>query len=99
MTKAKKIIAVLVTVIAIFILTLGGLIGWVLHVRTTDIHAAAKEGSLLKVKILLAAKPELLNSKGDQNKTLLHSAADGHNKKMVEFFLKQWIRRKRQSPK
>ena len=52
-----------------------------------EIHDAALAGDLEKVKVLLKAHPDLINSKDTNGMTPLHFAAHNGNKDMVEFLL------------
>jgi len=52
-----------------------------------EIHDAAAAGDLEKVKALLTAHPDLINSKDTDGMTPLHFAARNGNKDMVEFLL------------
>lgn len=43
--------------------------------QSAEVHEAARTGDLVKLKELIGASPELVNAKGEQNDTPLHSAA------------------------
>jgi ankyrin repeat protein len=52
-----------------------------------EIHDAARDGNLEKVKALLKGNPDLVFSKDDQGETPLHFAANLGHKDVVEFLL------------
>lgn len=52
-----------------------------------EIHRAALEGNVSKVKELLEKDPGLLKSRGSHNDTLLHSAVKGDSLDLVKFLL------------
>ncbi len=52
-----------------------------------EIHDAARQGDLAKVKSLLAKHPELLEARSENEKTPLHFAAQGGHKDVVVFLL------------
>ncbi len=53
-----------------------------------DIHDAAIQGDLAKIKSLLETNPRLLESRNENEKTPLHFAAQGGHKEIVEILLK-----------
>lgn len=54
---------------------------------TDEIHDAAHQGDLAKVKTLLAANPQLINAKNARNCTPLHFAADNGSIEVIELLL------------
>lgn len=54
-----------------------------------DIHDAALNGDLVKVKALLKSDPKLLEASGNHGKKPLHYAAQGGHMEMVAFLLEQ----------
>ncbi len=61
----------------------------VLFVLALDIHQAAKEGDLAKVKALLEKNTDLINAKNENGQTPLHIAASGGQLAVVEFLISQ----------
>jgi len=61
----------------------------VVFVLASDIHQAAKQGDLVKVKALLEKNAELTNAKTENGETPLHSAASGGQLEVVKFLISQ----------
>jgi len=76
MIAAKKIITVLLLLLFITI-----------PVLAEEIHDAAQQGDLAKIKRLLEKSPELLKSRSENEKTPLHFAAQGGHKDIVELLI------------
>jgi len=76
MKTIKKIIVILLT---LFISTMPTL--------AQEIHEAAKEGYLEKVKMLLEKDPQLINTKDETGRTPLHWACRGVHIKIVEYLI------------
>jgi ankyrin repeat protein len=53
----------------------------------TDVHSAARQGNLVKVKALLAHYPDLVSGKDGFGDTPLHSAAESGQRDVAEFLL------------
>src|SRR5476649_610567 len=73
--------------LAKFFLVAAVLIGFAGCSQNGAIHDAAKAGDLEKVKALLSAHPDLINSKDTNGITLLYIAAYHGNKDLAEFLL------------
>ncbi len=58
-------------------------------IQAQNIHKAAREGDLTKVKDLLQADPALLEIKNENGKTPLHFAAEGGNPEVIQFLLER----------
>ena len=52
-----------------------------------EIHDAARQGDLAKIKRLLEKNPGLLEARNQNEKTPLHFAAQGGHKEIVEFLI------------
>src|ERR1700722_2943625 len=52
-----------------------------------DIHDAAEQGDLAKIKQLLSRNAKLISSKDDGGRSPLHLAAGGRHKDVVEFLI------------
>jgi len=76
----KTIIKTIIVLLALFISTT--------PVFAQDIHEAAKEGYLEKVKMLLEKDPQLINTKDENGRTPLHWACRGVHMKVVEYLIK-----------
>lgn len=76
MITAKKIISVFVLLLFIAI-----------PVLAEEIHDAAQQGDLAKIKELLEKSPELLEARSENDKTPLHFAAQGGHIEIVELLL------------
>lgn len=76
MITDKKIISVFVLLLFIAI-----------PVLAEEIHDAAQQGDLAKIKELLEKNPELLEARSENEKTPLHFAAQGGHKEIVELLL------------
>lgn len=63
------------------------ILAWGCAVWGGEIHDAAKAGDLAKVKELLTANPELIDSKEKDGGTPLHMAAVAGSKEIVEFLI------------
>ncbi len=55
--------------------------------RCAEIHDAALQGDLAKVRDLLAKDPSLLNAKGRNEKAPLHWAAQGGHLEMAKYLI------------
>jgi len=53
----------------------------------TDVHKAAKEGDLAKLKTLIGENPALANAKNEEQETPLHSAVSGGYLDIVDFLI------------
>lgn len=57
------------------------------YCSVTDIHQAAKEGDLAKLKTLIGENPALANAKNENQETPLHSAVSGGHLDIVDFLI------------
>ncbi|MFC1726732.1 ankyrin repeat domain-containing protein [candidate division KSB1 bacterium] len=81
-TKIKKVSGSTIIVFMIFLLKLQFCIAG-------EIHDAAKNGNLDKVKTLLAANPGLLNSKDNRGNTPIHSAVSKGRTSVISFLIEK----------
>lgn len=58
-------------------------------IRTPEIHKAAEEGNLTKVKTILARHPDQINAKDRDDWTALHRALNANQSKVAEFLIMQ----------
>jgi len=59
------------------------------NIYADEIHDAAREGDLAKVKVLLEKDPELINAKDADGKTPLHYAAERNKREVAKYLLQQ----------
>lgn len=57
------------------------------YIQRYDIHAAAQQGNLEKIKSILARKPELVSSRDRSGRTPLHLVVQGGHKTIIEFLI------------
>lgn len=58
-----------------------------MHCLAMDVHQAAKEGDMAKLKTLVEENPELVNAKNENQETPLHSAVSAGHLDIVEFLI------------
>jgi len=80
---------ILVAATVLFVLVAS--VSLIIHVRRTDIHGAIRSGDAIRLKVMLAKSPDLINKRGDMGATPLHIAAEEGNVDIIKLLIENGL--------